>query len=711
MLPEFAQNWYSFEDIQQALPMLSERTLRRRLAGIPESSTRDDAPAGSGRPRKLYHQLAIPELAALHKLKLLNGGLSPSLSPNSVHSVHSVKTPSLSPSSLAVAELRAQAVQEFIMRRKSFPSARAAKLTCQDWARVQRERKIESTRRLPGGYTPEIEKIVRLGEFAPRTLMSWYSIYKGAHEDLLALAPKNNQSGRKKKDIPDHFIEYVYAILGGSTVRADVKKAVTVIAQEFPGECPKVSLSTWRRRILQKDPRKGFKDIRVGVGQFRLNQSPDIEVDWQKLDYNGRWEIDDVEKDWYGYSSDQQRLTRPKAYAIIRARTRQWIALCTSENPITQDQSRSLIGHAMASKQGGIPTEIKFEHGTVAGDPYLFWLLGTLGIKVSHISMNAGKAFDQAFPDRGRGNPHGHPLVESNFRGLHNHEALIPTQVGGNERDTAPSHTEALQKIAQDNMANGQKLTFIPSASEWHALCLATCEKHNNSPHSGLPMIIDPATGEQRHCTPNELAAHLGDQEIKTMDANYLPLFSQKGVEVPVTKNGIRIGNQSFGRFDDDLKKLRRVTVYHDPFNSTAFVAELGRILEAYKKAEPGDYSQIALKKHDENQFRNQHQAAVSAAISAGVSVIVDATQITANPFPERPSTVASAPELDTRARAFAGARSAHAEEEIAFNARFRPAGTAPAARRRSGRGLLARSEELGAEMSAIGGNKMEVTT
>lgn len=670
--------WYSKDEIQ-GITGWSERTLWRKLSALSETQLRDLPRTSRGRPERLYHYSSFPQTIADWQLNR-SGIVAPAVTEDESPAP---ERSAISADDLAIAQLRLQAVKEYEARLKLMPEAVAVKQTCEDWTKKQRKLAVQIDEHLPGGFIRKADETVSLGNFSTRTLQVWRSLYN-RKKDLLILVPeKKGNVGRKTKEIPEDLFSFVY-MLATSTPRANVKLAIDyaleTAKEHWPrDQWPDISLRTWQRRILAFDPRKAGRDLMHSISKFRKEQSPDVEMDWTKLPYNGRWEIDDVQKDWYAHALDLQRTLRPYAYAIIRTRTRQWVAVVTSECRITQEQVRTLIGTAMASSQGGIPDLIKFERGTVARDPHLDNLLHSFGVKTSSTGMDDGAALPGLLADIASGHFQGKGVIESNFRKLHNLEAFQLGQVGANERDTAPARTENLRRLSEQYAREGRKL-LLPAPEEWHNYIVEMLNKHNNTPHGSLPETIDPLSGEKRHLTPNEMAEVLKDDPVRIMDEKCLPMFYAKGDRVTVTRNGFTLNKLSYGRFDDELKLHREVTAYAtSDCPRFAFVLELGRSVPLYEKASPyEDNDQFGKKRHQEKQFRNKFEETVAKAINSAGSVMIQNVRMTDNPVPGRPSTVVSDETLVRQAAGINGARTRQRKVEAESRSRFAPISDSP---------------------------------
>ena len=359
-------NWYSQPEIENALG-ISRRTFHRRFSGLSSSLTREQTSAGRGRPGKLYHFAADPELSAWHFAQLSRRSTMSGAD-------------TIAPDDLALARLRLQAVKQYESIATQLPRVEAVAAVCRHWRLKPMSETVEVTERLPGGHTRKCSKEVSLGEFSPGTLRRWVRSYN-KDKNLLDLVPKRkDHAGRSRKDIPEELLNFVHA-MSVSTARADVANAIRKARNEWPGDFPEVSEVTWLRRIRERDPERVFDTLgKNGIASFRAKHSPDIERDYSKLRYNQLWQIDDVQEDFYGHGNDPAKILRPYAYAIVRVSTRQWVAAVTSQAPIVQDQVRRILGFAFCSERGGLPEEMSFEGGTVACDDYLAGLLDDLDL-------------------------------------------------------------------------------------------------------------------------------------------------------------------------------------------------------------------------------------------------------------------------------------------------------------------------------------------
>lgn len=701
-------DWYGAEDILARVPW-SMRTLRGRLAGVPENCRRTLS-EGRGRPRIVYHYTALPELAAAHvSAREASPSDSSVLNPES-------RIPNPEPSSprpttaddLAIASLRLLAVREYQSRRRDMTAALAAEETCREWQRNPRSQTVQFEERLPGNHLRRSSKTVRVGGFSISTLRIWAAAFE-AQPDMLALVPQRKGAcGRGGRRIDPELLRFIYG-LSVATVRMDVKAAVATAAEHWSKTpFPRCSLRTWERRLRRLDPRDAGADLQHSVNRFRNEQLPDIERDWNGLAYNEEFQVDDIQQDYYIFSTSLEQAIRPYCYAVIRCATRQLVALLTSETPIVNEQVRGLVAAALVSPHGGIPQRFRFERGQVAGDPQLDLLLTLLGCKVSRTEMDSGASWSGAAPDVAKGHAQGKAIVEANARRWHNLHAMMPAQVGPEERHSAPARTQNLLKLARQARERGEVLQ-IPDTAQWHAIERSMCERFNTTPHTGLPRIVDPETGDGRHMTPNEAAAVRKIEEVRVMDPRYLPLFYIKGQRLPVTQNGIRVEGVYYGRFDEDLKALESAVIHLDPAApDIAYCADLGRCIERY---EPADYhdtaGQVAAKKREEVKFRSQHEAVmqtVVANLQNGVS-LVDAVYIPEDPVPARPRREIRVERLDRDLDRMTGAvrswREARAESDRRFD--FDSSDRSHAAR---GGGLLARAPELVEQVSALGGGE-----
>ena len=278
-----------------------------------------------------------------------------------------------------------------------------------------------------------------------------------------------------------------------------------------------------------------------------------------------------------------------------------------------------------------------------------------------------------AYADASLGHSQGKAVNEANNRRLHNLLYDQPGQVGGEERHTKARRKETMFKAAREAAKDGEFIIF-PTAPEWQQLIVDAVEKHNNTPHSGLPEIMCPRTGERRHMTPNERAIQLKSDAVKVMDARLLPAFFERGLKVPVTRNGFKLNNEWFGRFDEDLDPYRgrHVMAYaHPDIPGVAYVMELARCVDAYRKAGRNHGEQFAGKKGREKRYRNKFNAIIKTALEEGSNLILDRTHVTADPVPERTRETVAPEALVQRAETQRAANEARREKRARDRARF----------------------------------------
>lgn len=715
--------WYG---VEECVPVFGRglRTVRGILAGV-APQLRRPVPGQAGRPRYLYHYTAHPALLADYRARVPSA-------PEAVAADHvAVDAPApaaaegsgvesagagTAPDDLEIARLRLRAVNEYNARRALMSEQQAARETVADW-RLPRRAKVLLQERLPRNYRRKIHDQVEVGGFSASTLRAWASRLATGEGDFLCLAP-----GRKcahasaQVEIPPALLDVV-AVAAVSTSRMSIVSALDYARRHWQGEFPKASVATWRRRILSRDPAKVAATLgKRGNAAFARDHSPDIERDWAKLRFNQLWQIDDVTEDFYAHSAAQPgRLIRPFAYAIIRVSTRQWVAAVTSETPITGAQVRSLVGLAMASKSGGIPEEFTFEWGTVACDEYLHGLLTDLGVKVHRPLMDGGKTHAGAFSDRGTGHWQSKAVEERAFRTHHNILAQVPGQTGPDERHTAPANLETIKRQAMAEAKAGRPI-ILPGPRDWPGLIFGAFEAHNNRPTSALPLIMDDQ-GAQRHMSPNECAQWRVMEPLKVLPETALPLFFVRGEVVKVTRNGVRLNEYTYGRFDPDLQKLQGKSVLvfaMREYPHLAYIQELGRCVEVDAKALPdGIGGEFERKMHCDKAKRSKYQQMVDSALASGVPLIASMTWVCRNATPARAVAQADAQTLSARA---AGMKTAAEDAEAVrklLEQRFdapsapvqSPSVSDPAARPRR-RGLLAREDELQAELAVLGGGR-----
>ena len=664
------QEWLTTAEVAEILGR-SERHVRNLLTKVDSGLVRHQQ-QGRGRPRKQYHYTAHTELYAWFEAQRRATFEPDQNAPETpVEDLfHKASDDVIHPLDLATARLRQKAVMEYRARRLDLTEAEAAAATVADWQRNPRRETVTVSER-NGHRVYNKDHAVTVGGFRESTLRGWNAAHKKG--GLLALAPAKRKSGRPKKRVPEKLVDLIYAEATKSE-RADIAKGIAKAKELWRGDWPQVSDETLLRRVRALDPAKFAEDLhKHGLAKMRSNHLPDIERDYSLLSFNEEWQLDDVDQDFYGFAASDQSLIRPYVYAIIRLSTRQWVAAVASETKITQDQVRSLLGIAMASPSGGVPDRITFEGGTIACDEYLKDLLGDLGVKVHITGQHTGCIYPGAYADASLGHSQGKAVNEANNRRLHNLLYDQPGQVGGEERHTKARRKETMFAAARKAAKDGEFIIF-PTAPEWQQIIIDAVEKHNNTPHSGLPQIVCPRTGERRHMTPNERALQLKAATARVMDSRLLPAFFERGLKVKVTRNGFKLNNEWFGRFDEDLDPYRgrHVMAYaHPEIPGVAYVMELARCVDAYRKAGRNHGQQFAGKKGREKRYRNEFNRIIETALEEGSNLILDRTHVTADPVPERDRETIAPEALLTRAETQRTANDARREQRTGDRARF----------------------------------------
>lgn len=689
--------WYSFDDIIAARGCgpSGARTLRRDLAAVsPAAIRREPDPGRPGRPRKLYHYTALPDLVAAHGLR--------SVAPDPVADPEPAGG-TIAPDDLALARLRLKVVLEYQALAKSLPRSLAAKSLSQKIARKPLHDTVHVDERLPGGHIRKAARAAVIARACPSTIREWERLYKVS--GLPGLAPaRKERTGAPRKEIPPELLDFVHA-LSVSTERADVTKALTLARQKWPGEFPKASVRTWQRRISERDPEGVCETLgKLGTSAYQKDHSPDCDRDYSGMRLNQLWQLDDITEDFYGHSSDARKLIRPYVYAVIRVPSRRWICGVACETPIVQDKVRSLLGLAFASDSGGIPEEITFERGAIACDDYLAGLLADLGVKVHRTSMDGGQTHPAALPDRGIGHFQGKGVIESNIRLHHEHAWTMPGGTGPDERSTAKQNLETLKAEALRRKANGEFL-LLPTPEQWSASIYQAFETHNERPHGSLPEIVDPDTAAIRRMTPNEFEQHRKTEPFRVMDQRLLPLFFRRGLSVPVTKNGFRMNDTWYGRFDPDLEPFagRRVMAYAlKDLPDAAYVVELGRCVDRFS-AEPygTEDGNIGRKRSADKRKRSKYEDLISRAMSQEGPITIESVKFMRNPIPARARESVCPDPLLARAREIAAGGDRLREERRKRDARFDAVG-APEAKPARGRGILARTGDYADQLAVL---------
>lgn len=656
-------------DMLAAFRGINVRNARTALRGCPIVRSVSEG----GRPKNVYYVAADQDLAEI--CAKIGGVEKPYEGPQLYDNSAPVELRPVSAEDLKVAQLRAKAVREYLYwQQAGLTEGESCARVVAKWREVQ-SLEVRTKEYLSVSHRGRRVNIkVEVGGFEARTLRAWAHTWNQAMETsgnsephaIRALAPeRKGRCGAKGWQLPENFVSLIYSLLVGSCA-SDLRAAIRQARRDWKAAWPRnekgrePSYDTIRRAIEKLDPDWSGRTLgHEGRAAHETRHSPSISFDRSTMPYNAEWQLDDVTMNWYGMQTDQASTFRPRMYVIMRVATRQWICAVASVTPVTQDQVRAMIGTALASKAGGIPGTITFEHGAVAceGDEEtvgsLHELLVSLGMRVHKTKMHRGPIVTGAIPDAAIGNPNGKAVIESAFKRLESFFAWQAGQVGRNERETAPRRILTLLEMSRKAADEG-KLVVLPTQDEVHGIILDALNGWNNAPHGGLPEIIDPATGEKRHATPNEWAKHLGDQDVKVMDSQLLPLFLRKGVVKRVTANGLKINNLVYGRFDKGLLDLRGqvVRAFANPDDTrSVYVEQLGRCVERTDAPEFGaDTSALhEIKQHVVKADRNQLERALRLAAEAGGSVTLESLQFTSNVTPDRKAETVSPEALRRR--------------------------------------------------------------
>jgi len=690
-------DWLTLDQIASALDR-SRRSIQRRLSGVPAELKRTMRQE-IGRPLMVYHRTAIPELG---KGTQAEGTKAQS------QTIFSAEKSQINASDLVTGQLRAEAVLTYEDLKPRLGESAAAEAICAAYAKQPKTREIEINERLSNNNTRQIKRLIILGGFSTGTLRRWARLYQERGRTPLALAPElRGKVGRKPKHVDEHAVNLVHA-LSVMTPRGTVAGAIPFAKKQYPGDFPDISNATWRRIIDKRDASGAMATLgKYGIPAFRQKHSPVIERDYSKLGYNGLWEIDDFQVDFYVYDTLLQNLIRPWVYAIFRLSTREWISLVITPVKITQAQVESLIGFTMADPRGGIPNVFKFEKGAVAcSEKFEGFLKGNFQIEIKRTGMDSGKAHSEAFPDKPAGRARAKGCIERAIRTFHNITSYFPgtfLQTGPQEQHTAPAFLEPL-KEKLNKLAQDKEHPFILSVltpHNWMKIIEESMKLYANTPHSSLPKMIFPSgEGDKftpRHLTPTEYAAQIAPAgEVRIMPETYIPLFSKTAEKIEVNRNGVRINNVSYGRWDEDMQGLigRKVTVHTMPNPDKVYVEELGRTVLASTPVLSGeeDEEQIIAQRSAEKKPRNQFEALQSAVRTAGFNATIDKTSIMAGLVPGIKLTTVHSPALDAQMAGVARARKMDEEQKAELNDRLsfpRLEGRAAASlpRRSEGRG------------------------
>jgi len=178
-----------------------------------------------------------------------------------------------------------------------------------------------------------------------------------------------------------------------------------------------------------------------------------------------------------------------------------------------------------------------------------------------------------------------------------------------------------------------------------------------------------------------------------------------------VTRNGITVSGMTYGRFDPDLQKRagESVTIFTlREAPDLIYVEDLARCIEVDQKISVGDNGEVFERKRGISKARrSQYEQMVKASIETGGSAIRDATWVGMDPVRARRSRTTVAPaNLLAKASTIKDAVGISKVVQAAENGRFElpsEAPSNPATTTRPRRGLLAREEDLTADLVTFG--------
>jgi len=201
--------------------------------------------------------------------------------------------------------------------------------------------------------------------------------------------------------------------------------------------------------------------------------------------------------------------------------------------------------------------------------------------------------------------------------------------------------------------------------------------------------------------SPNEYAIQMKDTAVRILDESLYQFFTQKTHQVPVTRNGVRINNVYYGRFDSELQAYQEVKIaVSSDFPDICYCEELGRCLERYQKETICGDEQLTRKKHIEKTHKNQLDAAMQKAIDDGLNFMREVVQTTDNPYPDRAMQIIAPQMLVERGRRIDGAVQAHRKKEAEHKRKFT---TDRQTQPGTGRGgLLNRSKDIKEQLAIL---------
>lgn len=357
---------------------------------------------------------------------------------------------------------------------------------------------------IDGTLPPEIQAMVPLANkrsgdggsrtLSERSLMRWWSDYKKNDGNYAALAP----AAVEKTLLPPWAPAFLKAYRVPQKI--SVSHAIEDLAAILPADIALPS-EAQAYRFLQKysklDAQRGRmtgKELRSQKGFIRRSTD-----EFQPLDIC----IPDGHS-WKGYIAHpvHGRHFKPEVCAIIDAVTKViigWSAGLAESSQTVADAVRHAVTVNEEKRYGGIPAMLYADRGagneaTVNSDPFC-GMYARLGI-----------TYKTGIP----GNSQARGLIERAQKTVWIRAAKkLPTYTGpGMDSTVQRKMYLALEKDVKAAVKagkEGKKSEKLLSWREFLDFCQNEIEDYNRRPHSSLPRISDPQTGQRRHMCPLEM--------------------------------------------------------------------------------------------------------------------------------------------------------------------------------------------------------------
>lgn len=312
---------------------------------------------------------------------------------------------------------------------------------------------------------------------------SLYDWFKARDErGVIALAPAATNS---QKPIPDWFPGFLkhYALPS----KPDAADALNEFLKTLPADRPHPTLSQVRYVLRER-----LDNIERNIGReglltlrSRLAYVTRITEDmWPTTIYSADGKTFDAEI----ADPVTKRPIRPEITTVIDIVTRKVVGISLSRSENQRSVAEALRNSCSSH---GICAIFYVDRGpgyrNEALDADVSGLMGRLGITKMHAAPYGSQA-------KGR-------IERPNLTIWDVLAKRLPTYIGA---DMDKEAGQKVHKITRRELAEFGESRHLPSWEEFVTLCEERVAEYNAKPHRGLPKFRDPATGRERHMSPNE---------------------------------------------------------------------------------------------------------------------------------------------------------------------------------------------------------------